>query len=166
MEICFNNTPDYLKRHGYFCLWRYEERGGKRTKVPYNPKTLQRGDSTNKAAFVSFMDIVKIWTRVKDRFDGVGIGIFDMIGAIDIDHCFQDGKISELALDIINRMNSYTEVSPSGEGIRIFFGIRDTTWYDKQKYFINNRKLGIEIYLPGTTNRFLTFTGNCYEADL
>lgn len=166
MKVQLNNTPEYLKKHGLFCLWKYEERDGRRTKVPYNPRTLRRGDSTDKSAFVSFPEIVTIWEQCKDHFDGIGIGVFDQIGAIDIDHCYQAGRLSELAQDIIRQIDSYTEISPSGEGIRIFFGVLKTDWYSKEKYFINNRELGLEIYLPGTTNRFLTFTGNLiHETD-
>ena len=163
--VNLGNMPEHLQKYGLFCLWKYEERDGRKTKVPYNPTTLQRGDSTDRSAFVSFPEILAKWGEVKNRFDGVGIGVFDRIGAIDIDHCFNNGILSELARDIIQRIDSYTEISPSGEGIRIFFGVLNTDWYDKSKYYVNNRALGLEIYLPGTTNRFLTFTGNIYEAN-
>lgn len=35
--------------------------------------------------------------------------------------------------------------------------------YDKTAYYINNRKYGLEVYLPGTTNRFVTVTGDVYR---
>ena len=40
--------------------------------------------------------------------------------ALDIDNCIEDGKISEPARQLINRANTYTEISPSGKGIRMF----------------------------------------------
>ena len=164
--VNLGNMPEHLQKYGLFCLWKYEERDGRKTKVPYNPRTMYRGDSTDRGAFVSFSEISKIWERVKDHFDGIGVGVFDQIGAIDIDHCIDEaGELSELARDIVTRMNSYTEISPSGEGLRIFFGVLNTDWYSKEKYYINNRDKGLEIYLPGTTNRFLTFTGNEYETN-
>lgn len=163
--INLGNMPEYLQIYGLFCLWKYEERDGRKTKVPYNPKTLQRGNSADRNAFVSSSEISEIWERVHDQFDGIGVGVFDQIGAIDIDHCFEGGELSAIAHDIVDRMNSYTEISPSGEGIRIFFVVLNTDWYDKAKYYVNNRALGLEIYLPGTTNRFLTFTGNTYETN-
>ena len=39
--------------------------------------------------------------------------------AVDIDHCYKDVVLSEMAVDIINAMNSYTEFSPSGGEMRI-----------------------------------------------
>ena len=43
----------------------------------------------------------------------------DIVG-LDIDHYIVDRVITDFAQSIITRFNSYTEVSPSGEGIRIF----------------------------------------------
>lgn len=163
--INLGNMPEHLQKYGLFCLWKYEERDGRKTKVPYNPKSFSRGNSADRNAFVSFSEISEIWERVHDQFNGIGVGVFDQIGAIDIDHCFEGGELSAIAHDIVDRMNSYTEISPSGEGIRIFFGILHTDWYSKEKYYINNRDKGLEVYLPGTTNRFLTFTGDTLRAD-
>ena len=161
MSVKLQNAPENLQKFGLFCLWKYEERNGRRTKVPYNPRTLARGDSTDKSTFVTFPEIAAIWQRVNDQFDGVGVGVFDQLAAVDIDHCIDsESGLSELARNITARLNSYTEISPSGEGIRIFFAVLNTEWYDKARYYVNNRSRGLEIYLPGTTNRFLTFTGN------
>ena len=39
-----------------------------------------------------------------------------------------------------------------------------TFLYDKTVYYINNRKHGLEVYLPGATNRFVTVTGDVYRS--
>lgn len=45
----------------------------------------------------------------------------DGLGGIDLDGCrYPDGKLTEWAEDWIRRFNSYTEVSPSGAGVKIF----------------------------------------------
>ena len=36
-----NNLPSEIVQKGRFCCWRYEERDGRKTKVPYNPLTGQ-----------------------------------------------------------------------------------------------------------------------------
>lgn len=69
-----------------------------------------------------------------------------------------DGKLSEKAKDIISRMHSYTELSPSGKGIHILFRAPHFD-YDKSKYYINNQSEGIEAYIAGATNKFVTITG-------
>lgn len=64
-----------------------------------------------------------------------------------------------MAQDIVDTINSYTELSPSGTGIRIIFKVTGLS-YDKKRYYINNRKIGLEVYVAGMTNRFVTLTGN------
>ena len=64
-----------------------------------------------------------------------------------------------MAEDIIRQMGSYTEISPSGEGIRIIFTIGGFP-YDKEYYYINNHTKGLEIYIARATKKFVTVTGN------
>ena len=42
----YEKLPQELKERGAFCLWKYEERDGSRTKVPYQTNGL-RADSAN-----------------------------------------------------------------------------------------------------------------------
>lgn len=157
MKVNVELIPESLKHSGLFCLWKYEQRdGGKRTKVPYNPNRPDtRAESDNRATFSDF----SIAAAQLNDFDGIGIGIFDDIAGIDIDDCIVNGELSAMALDIVQTMRSYTEVSPSGHGVRIIFRARDFV-YDSTAYYIKNNKIGLEIYLPGMTRRYLTITGN------
>ena len=150
----YEKLPQELKERGAFCLWRYEKRNGDTTKVPYQISGL-RGDSTNRFAFMDFASTI----RHRDGYDGIGIGVFGDICAIDIDHCVEHGTLSDMAKDIIARMDSYTEYSPSGNGVRILFKAALPA-YDREGYYINNRRLGLEVYVAGYTNRFVTVTGN------
>lgn len=148
--------PSYLKQNGLFCLWKYEkDENGRDTKVPYNPKTKRHGAPDNKKTFTD----LKTAAAKADGFDGLGIGVFDSIAGIDIDHCVKDGKLSDMAQEIVQTMATYTEISPSGTGLRILFLAPEYS-YDREKYYINNRQNGLEIYLPGMTRKFLTVTGN------
>lgn len=56
-------------------------------------------------------------------------------------------------------MDSYTEFSPSGTGVRIVCKASSLS-YDTGRYYINNQKLGLEIYAAGVTKKFCTLTGN------
>lgn len=150
----YEKLPQKLKERGAFCLWRYEQRNGDTTKVPYQISGL-RGDSTNRAAFTDFTSAVSH----RDSYDGIGIGVFGDICAIDIDHCVENGTLSDMAKDIIARMDSYTEYSPSGSGVRILFKAALPA-YDRERYYINNQRLGLEVYVAGYTNRFVTVTGD------
>lgn len=150
----YEKLPKELKENAMFCLWKYEERDGNITKVLYQING-KHGDSTNKRTFSDFRLVVNALTG----YDGLGMGVFDSYCAIDIDHCVAGGKLTSMAQDIVDTMNSYTEFSPSGTGVHIFFKASGLT-YDKSRYYINNRKIGLEVYVTGMTNRFVTLTGN------
>lgn len=107
----FNQIPEELKQLPIWCVWNLEKGG----KIPYNPRTGYKAQSNNLESFTPFKTASK--AVYEGRYNGVGIGIFYGISAIDIDHCLNDGVLSDMAADIIQRMNSYTEISPSGNGI-------------------------------------------------
>ena len=67
-----DSLPDVIIQHGRFCCWRYEERNGKKTKVPYQPDTGMRAKSNDPSSFVSYGTAVQA-----SGYDGIGIGIFE-----------------------------------------------------------------------------------------
>lgn len=149
----YNNVPEILKQRGLWCVWRRGEQG----KIPFDPNTGYHAKSNDPSTFSGFQTAYNACQS--GGYAGLGIGISDNIGAIDIDHCITDGRLSDMAEDIIRQMGSYTETSPSGEGIRIIFMIEGFS-YDKERYYINNHKKGLEIYIAGATKKFVTITGN------
>lgn len=155
-----DGLPQELRDSGHWCVWRYEQRAGrgKPTKCPYNPCTGERAKSNDPGTFGTFREAVAaLWYG---GYDGPGVGTFDGLCAVDIDGCLdEDGTPSPLAADIISALESYTETSPSGRGIRIFFRASGFD-YDKGRYYTMNAKEGLEIYVSGATNKFLTVTGN------
>lgn len=163
--IQVDNLPAELRETGLFCCWRYEERDGKKTKVPYNPRTGNRAKSTSPATFAPLP--IALATLERGGYDGIGVGIFGSLGAIDIDHCVGDtGELSEMAAEIMETMRAYTEYSPSGKGLRILFTVPDGFQYDKARYYINNQRVGLEIYIAGHTNKYVTVTGNALTPGL
>ena len=159
MQMTFekSNVPSELVKNALWCCWNYEERKGKPTKAPKNPKTGGNAQSNNPDTFTDFSTAYAAYQSGK--FCGLGIGIFPPFAAVDIDHCIEDGVFSDMAADIIATMHSYTEISPSGSGIRVFFTIDKDFSYDKEKFYIMNQKIGLEIYVSGCTSKFCTITG-------
>lgn len=148
----FENIPQEVKENAKFCLWTYSK---DKTKIPINPHDFKFGDSSDISKFDKYENVVN---KTNDKY-GLGIGVFNNICAIDIDHVIdENGGLSDKANEIIKKMNSYTEFSPSGKGIRILFKCDDGFSYDKTKYYIKHDDL--EIYVSGMTSRFLTVTGN------
>lgn len=163
MPVNFVNIPDALKQSASFCVWKLEKRGGRPTKVPYDPRTRQMAKTNEPSTFTDFNTAMKAYAI--GGWDGIGYRVSEGIGAIDIDHCIrEDGSLNDVAASILGIFSTaYFEKSPSGTGLRGFFKLSPDFAYDKTVYYINNRKHGLEVYLPGTTNRFVTVTGDMFR---
>lgn len=163
-KVNFVNIPQELKNNASFCVWKMEKRQGKPTKVPYNPKTGALARTNDPSTFSDFGTAMK--TYALGGWDGIGYRVSEGIGAIDIDHCIrEDGSLNDVAASIMSFFpDAYFERSPSGTGLRGFFRLSPDFAYDKTVYYINNRKHGLEVYLPGATNRFVTVTGDVYRS--
>jgi putative DNA primase/helicase len=138
--------PAELKGLQQWVLWRYEWHEGKWTKIPFTA-TGQPASSTDPATWTSFEEALTAYHA--GGFDGIGLALQeenDLVGA-DLDHCRDPdtGDIDAWALEIIHHLQSYTEITPSGTGLRPF---------TKGKLPPGGRKKGnIEMYVSG---RYLT----------
>lgn len=162
-KVNFVNIPQELKQNASFCVWKLEKRNGKPTKVPYNPKNGQMAKTNEPGTFSDFGTVMKAYAM--GGYDGIGFRVSEGIGAIDIDHCIrEDGSLNDVAASVLGYFaNTYFERSPSGTGLRGFFRLDPSFAYDKTVYYINHREYGLEVYLPGATNRFVTVTGDVYR---
>src|SRR5699024_1856197 len=149
-----------MKKYDIFCCWKNESRHGKQTKVPYNPKTGAYAKTNDRTTFTSFEEAV----QVMHQYDGLGFIVSNHICAIDLDDCIDDmGELNDSAKVVIHYFpNTYIAKSPSGKGLHSYFKISDFQ-FDRTKYYINNRKRGIEVYIAGATKRFLTLTGDVFQ---
>jgi hypothetical protein len=130
--------------------WRTEERDGRPTKVPYSPLTGERASSTDPKTWASYSAAV---TASKERgYGGIGF-VFtpdDDLCGIDLDACIDldTGEIEPWAQEIIEELDSYTEISPSGTGVHVL--VRGTLPEGR------SRKGRFEAYDRG---RYFTVTG-------
>lgn len=114
-------VPAELQQHNQWVLWRYEGRGTKRTKVPYSIRGTN-ASSTNKNTWASYESVVTEIDKAGTHYDGIGFVLTeaDPFVGVDLDHCITDGEIDAWAQSIVDKLQSYTEITPSGEGLRIF----------------------------------------------
>jgi putative DNA primase/helicase len=146
-----------LKKLKQWVLWRYEERDGKKTKVPYQ-FTGYKAQSNNPNTWSSYEQVVK----AASKYDGIGIMFANGLCGIDLDHHSDTqndyidlfGHPTADAEFWISCIPTYWEVSPSGQGLhalaigKIPAGRRQD---DKQ---------GAAFY---DTGRFFTVTGKHIE---
>jgi hypothetical protein len=175
IEKLFGNNP-----HNNWVLWGLKQlENGKFTKPPINPKTLGNAMSNNSQTWGNLQFTKQQQLKFKNTKNSKGIiigGIGLMLPGtdfifVDIDHCIKGhvNNVSKEALKIINLLNSYTEISPGMEGIRII--IKDNGSFDefrekfKNTHYKNkNTHKGLEIYST-KDNRYCTFTGNMYYSN-
>ena len=150
MTTYLSNIPDELKQLNNWCVWKFEKRNGKRTKIPFNAATGEFAKSNDKSTWSSYETAVNA-----EGVDGIGLFFEPPYLGIDIDdidddlHRFKQGdKLDNIVSEFNEAFKSYTEVSPSGNGLHIIV---------KGKIPGSRRRKGnIEMYDSG---RFFTMTG-------
>jgi Virulence-associated protein E len=118
---------DALAGEPRWVAWRNELRGSKPTKVPYGPdgKKAKADDpstwGTRKLAEARASRIVN------GQGGGIGFQLGDLsgdmhLGGLDLDSCIAiDGALAPWAAEIVSAVPTYTERSPSGRGLKMFF---------------------------------------------
>jgi putative DNA primase/helicase len=154
LPVQFQNIPITLKKIPRWVLWRLVEVGqdsNKRwSKLPLQSNG-SAASSNNPKTWCDFLHAQEAYES--GRFDGVGF-VFDgsdgFVG-IDLDDCVDEwGAISAEAGKILEAVQGYAEISPSGTGLKIFTrATLETAHVDHDK--------GLEIYPKG---RYFTVTGH------
>lgn len=154
LSVIAEHIPEELKALNHWVNWTYEFRSGKWTKPPRQADGVTPAKSTDPFTWYSFPDAVRCYGQ--GDIDGIGFVLAPETGivGVDLDHCRnrETGKVDQWAREIVARLDSYTELSPSGEGIHVFV---------KGLLPAGGRKKGnVEAYSSG---RYLTVTGQHLE---
>ncbi len=173
LRVLPESIPDELKARDQWVCWREEPRLNddgtpslgndgvpKLTKPPRDPRTGRHAEVDEPATWVSYTEALAAYER--SEYDGIGYVMTaeDPYIGVDLDHCRdpETGAIEPWAKRIVERLlRSYTEVSPSGAGLRVFLrGTLPVTGCNKKGQGEDGRG-GIELYGAG---RYLTVTGH------
>ena len=102
-------------------------RGGKLAKVPYAP-TGRRAKADDPATWGTRAEAEATAKRiVNGQGGGIGFQLGDLggdmhLGGFDLDSCLaEDGALAPWAAEILSAVPTYTERSPSGRGLKMFF---------------------------------------------
>jgi AAA domain len=143
-----------------FLLWRAQPKkdSDRFEKMPYyaNGKTRSgtQGSPEDVAQLVTLPEAITVFKS--GGYSGVGLALRSEleIVALDFDECIFDHRIDPRVLDLC--ASTYTEVSPSGKGIRAFF----RGYYPRKADVKKGRTddvLNVEVY---SESQFVTLTGN------
>lgn len=122
-------------------------------KAPVNPITGALASSTDSSTWGTLGQALQRYVTRRDEEKLFGIGFvfsaFDPFTGIDLDDCFdaESGSLDAEALSLVEKIDSYTESSPSGTGVHVIA---------KAKIPKGKKKSKIEMYCE---DRYFCFTG-------
>lgn len=146
---------DELKAIPQWVGWRFVTVDGKPTKVPYVASNGRRANTAKPSTWQPFEAASASYKKAGHRGLGFVVTDHDPYCGIDIDKCrdLESGEIEPWAREIIDRIDSYTEITPSGTGVRVWLKARKQPG-DKCSCALHGGK--IEIY---DRVRFFAVTG-------
>ncbi|WP_267358705.1 MULTISPECIES: AAA family ATPase [unclassified Methylobacterium] len=153
----FAGLPDLpalreLKSRPEWVAWDYfwKEKPRKWDKPPVNARTGQFGSTSDPDTWAPYD--VAARHAARNGLPGVGFVLSKdgVVSGIDLDGCRdrETGKLQSWAQVVVDFAETYMEVSPSGEGLRLI--VKGTA------NCVVNHPAGVEIYADG---RYLTITG-------
>jgi primase-polymerase (primpol)-like protein len=154
LPVNADGIPAELRARPQWVAWRFERRHGRWTKVPIDPKTGRAASSTDPSTWGRFEQAVAY--SEAHQLDGGGF-VFapdDPYAGVDLDDAIdsETGTVAEWAIPILDKLNSYTELSPSGTGVKVIVRARKSGKRCKGMY--QGRK--VEVY---NQHRFFALTG-------
>lgn len=153
-------APALLRGLKGWLVWRWVQRPGKvkASKVPYyttgEARKGSQGSDSDRAKMVSFEEAKAF--AIRHNFPGVGFAFMPEFGitGLDFDDCVIDGKVDPLVEKLT--AGTYTEYSPSGNGVHAFVLGAYPDHKDSPPRNPERDKFGCETFQG---KGFLTFTG-------
>lgn len=148
--------------------WKVNAKGvGSWNKIPYDLRTGRRGSVLDESMWHPLSVVLKVLTENPGWYNGLGFALTDLhrISGVDLDNVYKGRDPNNPAdqqaaqadwnshNEIVRELDSYTEWSPSGSGLRIFVEGKIPQGY-------RNRAGLIEVY---SRERFLTVTGKSFH---
>jgi hypothetical protein len=149
--------PAELRGRKQWVVWKWswkehktDPAKSKWDKPPVDPESGKPLSHTDSSVWMEFAEAVRVF-EATPWLDGIGFEVTDddPLCGVDLDDCIDEhGTIADWAMAIVRRLNSYTERTPSGCGLRIWL---------KGKLPPGRRRKGkVEFYEAG---RYFTVTG-------
>jgi primase-polymerase (primpol)-like protein len=118
LAVHVDAIPAAMRAERRWVCWRLVRRRNRPTKVPVNPYTGCNASSTEPTDWGT-LDVALACMDQED-LPGIGFMLGDGWAGVDHDHCFDPatGTLETWAWDNVCLLDSYTEVSPRGEGVK------------------------------------------------
>jgi P4 family phage/plasmid primase-like protien len=134
----------HIKHLRHWVVWKWEKNEqGKWTKPPFIATSLNKAKNNDRTTWRNYEQAC---TAVEnDEADGIGFNLLGTnVAAFDIDNCRdpETGELHPYAIDLVRRANSYTEITPSGTGLRIIGTASDRYLHRK----LTGPQVSVEFY--------------------
>jgi len=156
--------PDTLRDRDHWVAWKYDfkPKRDEWTKIPVDVKAGDFASSTDADTWASFAKAVEYHNDPATDTDGVGFVLSekDTVVGLDLDDCrdADSGTLEPWARDVVEDVPTYSEVSPSGTGLRLIgLGFVPS---GGNRGDIDDAEGHLEMYDSG---RYLTLTGHALE---
>lgn len=112
--------PVVLRERDQWVVWRYEKRAGRRTKIPYDPRTGGNASAADPRTWTAFDGAWKTFQQTR-RYDGLAyvFSADDPFCGFDLDDCLDANGQLLWGADLLEQLDSYCEISPSGRGLKL-----------------------------------------------
>lgn len=140
-------------------------------KKPLNPRNGLDASNTKPATWGTRVDAEKQAKAIRKPGwkPGVGVVLGDGLCGVDFDGCLKDGVLEPWAEAILDRLDTYAEISPSGNGVKAFFRVADLDAMRKavgaehKKAWMKGKHYGVELHLSAA---YYAVTGQEYGSGL
>jgi hypothetical protein len=124
IAVAVESIPLPLRQRRQWVCWQFRRLNDKWTKVPVDAETARNASTTDPQTWSEFDTAWQRYTAFRHVTDGLGF-VFapdDPFVGIDLDDArnLETGELEAWALEIVEAIDSYTEISPSGTGVHIF----------------------------------------------
>lgn len=151
-KVDSSHIPPELMAAAQWVCWKYVVKTAGKTKIPYTPGGSAAAKTNDPK---TWREYDKALASLR-RYDGIGFVVTsnDPWCGVDIDHCIdkETGVIHPVASEIVEQLNSYTEITPSGEGLRVWVRSEIPAAGRRRRW----RGVEVEMYDSG---RYFTISG-------
>lgn len=157
-EYPVSNIPEPLRQRDQWVGWKMIFKDERPTKIPVNVHTGYAASSSDPRTWASF-DAALAYFRDHPELAGLGF-VFskdDPFAGVDLDDCLSDAGEFIWGEEVVRGLSTYTEVSPSGRGVKLFVEATKPDGAKCRKDGFGPLMIGkVEVYDRG---RFFAVTG-------
>ncbi len=152
-ELVVANIPNEIRQLRRWVCWRWNRNRGKWTKVPVRPDGTP-ASSTTETTWSTFDDCVRAFES-RLEFAGIGFVLGGGYAGVDLDSVYDPhfDEADSIVHEVTERLDSYTEISPSGCGLKIL--VRGSLPRGRRQS-ASESTYDVECY---DTGRYFTITG-------